>query len=215
MAVPLSSLPQIYSNLENTLGREITYESQANVTEIYYRALYGTGAPGEGVDFDMWSDWLPEQMEDLAQNLPMGEIGTEAVRFALSHLGDPYSQELRGQGDYTDCSYLVQWVYRQLGVKLPGTAAEQGKYCVNNGLTISKANLAPGDLVFWSHKVNGRYLNITHVGIYAGDGKVVDASSSRGRVVYRNLFDADQQVLYARPYAQAPQEHRPPALFHR
>lgn len=93
-------------------------------------------------------------------------------------------------------------IYRQLRVNLPGTAAEQGKYCVNNGLTVSKADLAPGDLVFWSHKVNGRYLNITHVGIYAGNGKVVDASSSRGRVVYRDLFDADKQVLYARPYAK-------------
>lgn len=203
VAVPLVSLPQIYANLENTLGRQITYENQANASEIYYRALYGTGAPGEGDGFDMWSDWLPEQIEDLAYDLPVGETGAQAVRLALSRLGDPYSQELRGQGDFTDCSYLVQWVYRQLGEKLPGTAAEQGKYCVNNGLTIPKSNLAPGDLVFWSHKVNGRYLNITHVGIYAGDGKVVDASSSRGKVVYRSLFDANQQVLYARPYAQA------------
>ena len=44
-------------------------------------------------------------------------------------------------------------------------------------------------------------MNITHVGIYAGDGMVVDASS-RGEVVYRSLFDSDKQVLYGRPYAQ-------------
>lgn len=42
-------------------------------------------------------------------------------------------------------------------------------------------------------------MNITHVGVYAGNGMVVDASSSRGKVVYRNLFDADKQVLYGRP----------------
>ena len=42
-------------------------------------------------------------------------------------------------------------------------------------------------------------MNITHVGIYAGDGKVVDASYSKGQVVYRNLFDEDKQVLYGRP----------------
>ncbi|WP_213595557.1 hypothetical protein, partial [Paenibacillus woosongensis] len=47
---------------------------------------------------------------------------------------------------------------------------------------------------------NGRFMDITHVGIYAGNGKVVDASSTRGQVVYRNLFDADQQVLYGRPF---------------
>jgi biotin carboxyl carrier protein len=134
--------------------------------------------------------------------LPAGETGVEAVRLGLSRLGDPYSQEKRGQGSYTDCSYLVQWVYKKLGINLPGTAAAQGKYCVDNGLTISKSSLAPGDLVFWSHKPNGRFMNITHVGIYAGDGKVVDASSSKGRVVYRDLFDSDKQVLYARPYAE-------------
>lgn len=202
VAVPLESLPEIYRNLESALGRTITYADQANASEIYYRALYGTAAPGEGDGFGMWGDWSPDMLQDLYYNLPIGEMGAEAVRLALSRLGDPYSQELRGQGSYTDCSYLARWVYRQLGVSIPGTAAAQGKYCVDNGLTISKADLAPGDLVFWSHKPNGRYMNITHVGIYAGDGMVVDASSSRGEVVYRSLFDSDKQVLYGRPYAQ-------------
>ncbi len=59
--------------------------------------------------------------------------------------------------------------------------------------------------MFWSHKPNDRFMNITHVGIYAGDGKVVDASSSKGQVVYRDLFDSGKQVLYARPYAEAPE----------
>jgi cell wall-associated NlpC family hydrolase len=47
-------------------------------------------------------------------------------------------------------------------------------------------------------------MNITHVGVYAGDGMVVDASSSRGKVVYRNLFDSDKQVLYGRPSIGGP-----------
>jgi len=37
VAVPLKSLPDIYKNLETTLGRAITYEDQANASEIYYR----------------------------------------------------------------------------------------------------------------------------------------------------------------------------------
>lgn len=201
VAIPITSLPEIYAGLEKTQGLYISYEKQANASEIYYRAAYGIGAPGEGDGFGNWSDWQPESSSDLTHDLPAGETGFQAVQLALSRLGNPYSQELRGKGEYVDCSYLMQWVYKQLGVKLPGTAAEQGKYAVNNGLTISKDALAPGDLVFWSHKANGRYLNITHVGIYAGNGMVVDASSSKGRVVHRNLFDADKQVLYARPYA--------------
>lgn len=141
----------------------------------------------------------PEQLDLVQQQLPDGVLGSEAVKLALTRLGDPYSQPKAGQDHFTDCSYLVQWVYRQLGISLPRTAAEQAKFCVENGLTVSAADLVPGDLVFWSYERNGRFMNITHVGIYAGDGKVVDASSSRGQVVFRDLFDANKQVMFGRP----------------
>lgn len=138
------------------------------------------------------------QLDQINKELPLGK-GGEAVKLALSRLGDPYSQPKAGQERYTDCSYLVQWTFEQLGISLPRTAAEQARYFVENGLTVRFEDLAPGDLIFWSYEYNGRFMNVTHVGIYAGDGKVVDASSSRGQVVYRNLFDADKQVLYSRP----------------
>ncbi|WP_166083241.1 C40 family peptidase [Erysipelothrix anatis] len=201
VAVSIKSLPQIYNNIRNLFDSVITYEDQANANEIYYRVLYGVGAPTENDGSTMWEDWSPEQLDGIFSDLPAGELGTEAVRLGLSRLGHPYSQAKRGQGNYTDCSYLVQWTYKKLGVNLPGTAAAQGKYCVDNGLTIPKSSLAPGDLVFWSHNPNGRFMNITHVGIYAGEGKVVDASYGKGKVVYRDLFDSSKQVLYGRPYA--------------
>lgn len=141
----------------------------------------------------------PGQLVDVGQHLPEGEIGSEVVKLALTRLGDPYSQPKAGQDEFTDCSYLVQWVYQQLGINLPRTAAEQARFSVENSLTVSAADLAPGDLVFWSYERNSRFMDITHVGIYAGNGKVVDASSSRGQVVYRNLFDSDKQVLFGRP----------------
>lgn len=203
VAVPIMSLPAIYNNISTLFNRTITYENQANSDEIYYRSLYGVGAPVEYDEIEMWDEWTPEQHENLLSELPFKEIGNEAVLLGLSRLGDPYSQEKRGQGSYTDCSYLVQWTYKKLGINLPGTAAAQGKYCVDNGLTISKSCLAPGDLVFWSHNPNNRFMNITHVGIYAGEGKVVDASYGKGKVVYRNLFDSDKQVLYGRPYLKS------------
>lgn len=140
----------------------------------------------------------PEQLEELYHDLPIGEEGAEIVRLALSRLGDPYSQPKAGQGDYTDCSYFARWCYQQIGVSLPRTAAAQAEYCVNNGLTIGSNDLAPGDLVFFSHEANGRFMNITHVAIYAGNGYIVDASSSRGQVVYREMIGGD--VIYGRPY---------------
>lgn len=139
-----------------------------------------------------------EQLELVYRDLPEGAHGAEAVKLALTRLGDPYSQPKAGMGRYTDCSYLVQWAYKQLNIQLPRTAAEQARYIVDNNLAIQYEHLTPGDLVFWSYERNGRFMDITHVGIYAGNGKVVDASSSRGQVVYRNLFDGDKQVMYGR-----------------
>ena len=202
VAVPLTSQTEIYSNIRSRL-RAVNDIDQANAIEIYYRMVYGVGAPTEGDGFVEWSEWngtlSPEAYEAICSDLSEGEAGSLAVQLAMTRLGDPYSQAKRGQGDYTDCSYLTLWAYRQLGVCLPGTAAEQAQYCVERGLVVTRASLVPGDLIFWSHKPNGRYMNITHVGMYAGNGMVVDASSSRGKVVYRNLFDADKQVLYGRP----------------
>ncbi|ERM19693.1 C40 family peptidase [Brevibacillus laterosporus] len=72
---------------------------------------------------------------------------------------------------------------------MPRTAAEQARYIVDNNLAIQYENLAPGDLVFWSYERNGRFMDITHVGIYAGNGKVVDASSSRGLLYFKLTND--------------------------
>ena len=48
VAVPLKSLPEIYANLQTTLGRTITHEDWANASEIYHRVLYGGGIPPMG-----------------------------------------------------------------------------------------------------------------------------------------------------------------------
>lgn len=204
VTIPITNLSKIYKNIESTMEKTVTYEDMANANEIYYRIKHGTPAPNEGDGFIEWEDWTQsltqEELEDLYNDLPEGEKGTKIVKLAMSRLGNPYSQEKRGQGNYTDCSYLTMWSYRQIGISIPGTAAEQARFCVNKNLTISKKDLVPGDLVFWSHQPNGRFMNITHVGVYAGGGMVIDASYSKGKVVYRNLFDSNKQVLYGRPH---------------
>lgn len=151
----------------------------------------------ELLGIDSSTGLTPDQLQSLYNSLPPGQFGAQIVRLALSRLGDPYSQLYAGQGNYTDCSYLTQWCYAQVGISLPRTAADQAQYCVNNHKTISPNDLEPGDLIFFSLENNGRFMNISHVAVYAGNGYIVDASSSRGQVVYRELFGG--QVLYARP----------------
>ena len=201
--IMLKDLTEVYKNLRERLNLTITVESMANGREIYYRIKYGVGMPTEVDSSEEWEGWkpqlTPEEMEDLYNKLPPNELGSEVLKKAMSRLGHPYSQEKRGQGNYVDCSYLTMWSYRQVGINIPATAASQAKWCVDNKLTIAKSDLQIGDLVFWSYEPNGRFMNIGHVGIYAGDGKVVDASSTKKQVVYRNLFDSNKQVLYGRP----------------
>ena len=74
-----------------------------------------------------------------------------------------------------DCSGLMQYVCRQHGISIPRVAASQR----NAGRYVSRENLQPGDLVFFS-KGSG----LSHVGIYAGNGQVLHAPSPGKRVSY-------------------------------
>ena len=136
-------------------------------------------------------------------DLVPSETGNAAVDLALTKLSTPYSQANRDKEGYFDCSSFTYWVYRQLGVTLAfdgsNTAAAQGRYIAENNLAVAYESLAPGDLIFYSFGVNKRYLNIGHVAIYAGNGYVVDASSSKKKVVYRPIYSTGNIVLCGRP----------------
>jgi len=81
------------------------------------------------------------------------------------------------------------------------TAAAIAQLIVERGTVVDPDNLQPGDLVFWCFDGgNGRFMEIEHVGIYVGDGKVIDASYSKGYVVYRPLYSRGKIVLCGRPY---------------
>ena len=138
-------------------------------------------------------------------DLIAGETGHNAVTLAMTKQGTPYSQEHRNEDGYFDCSSFTYWVYSQLGINLlydgANTAAAQGRYIVENNLAIPYSNLAPGDLVFYNFGVNNRYMNIGHVGIYAGNGYIIDASSSKKKVVYRPIYSTNNIVLCGRPYS--------------
>lgn len=145
-------------------------------------------------------------LTQIISGLPVGEKGTAIVEAALTRLGHPYSQPRRGSGDYVDCSYLAWWAYKQAGVDIPSVSESQAKYCYDNGYNIGKAELQPGDLIFWS-KLSchcGRWNEIHHVGIYIGNNKVIEASSSKGRVVINELWGENGAKWrihsYGRPY---------------
>ena len=87
----------------------------------------------------------------------------QAATIALRYLGIPYQWGGASPATGFDCSGLVMYVYAQLGIELPHQAAAQHGY----GTPVSRAELEPGDLVF--------YDDLSHVGIYIGNGEIVHA----------------------------------------
>ena len=63
------------------------------------------------------------------------------------------------------------------------------------GKSVKEENLQPGDLIFYSYTTNGRYKNISHVGIYVGDGMMIHCGSP---IQYANINTSYwQQHFYA------------------
>jgi len=97
-------------------------------------------------------------------NMPTANtIGAQPLRWALSRRGDPYVWGAAGPGSF-DCSGLVLWAYAKVGISLPHFTGDQW----NMGVHVGRNQLQPGDLVFF-------YPDIGHVGLYIGNGLMVDA----------------------------------------
>jgi cell wall-associated NlpC family hydrolase len=102
-------------------------------------------------------------------NVVGNTIGEQALRFALAKLGDEYVFGAAGPNTF-DCSGLVLWAYAHVGISLEHYTGDLW----NEGEHIPLSELQPGDLVFM--------YNLDHVGMYVGNGEMVDAPST-GQVV--------------------------------
>ena len=100
--------------------------------------------------------------------------GAQIANLARSHIGAPYSYGAAGPGSF-DCSGLVQYVHRQAGISIPRTSSAQ----LAAARPVSKSAGRPGDVVFI-----GNY----HVGIYMGNGQMIDAPKSGTRVQQRAIW---------------------------
>lgn len=109
---------------------------------------------------------------------------------AVSRVG--YSYVSGGSGPTAfDCSGLTSWAYRQNGIYIPRTAAAQYSYSTR----ISKSELQPGDLVFFSGTTGAS--GITHVGIYIGSGRFVHAGTPSTGVITSSLYSSYYVSHYA------------------
>ncbi|MEV1205194.1 C40 family peptidase [Microbispora rosea] len=95
---------------------------------------------------------------------PASGNALEALQFAYKQVGKPYRYGGTGPGAW-DCSGLVQAAWAAAGVRLPRTSYEQWAWGASRRVSLDE--LQPGDLLW--------HAGYGHVGIYAGDGKVVHA----------------------------------------
>jgi peptidoglycan DL-endopeptidase CwlO len=101
--------------------------------------------------------------------------GVRALQFAQTKIGQPYQYGGNGPERF-DCSGLVAWSFKQIGVSLPRASRQQATV----GTPVSRDQLRPGDLVYFNNPVS-------HIGIYVGDGKMINAPQTGDVVKYANV----------------------------
>ncbi|NLU66850.1 C40 family peptidase [Streptomyces sp. HNM0574] len=105
---------------------------------------------------------------------PSGQV-EKVLAFAEQQLGKPYVWGATGPSSY-DCSGFTQDAWKAAGISLPRTTYDQVKV----GTKVEKSAMRPGDLVFF-------YDDISHVGIYVGDGQMIHASKPGDDVKYESV----------------------------
>lgn len=112
----------------------------------------------------------------ISRMLMKSPVQDSLVELAREQVGLKYKLGAKAPGKAFDCSGLVQWLMEKFDLSIPRTSREQ----VKMGVEIAKdpAALLPGDLLFF-----GTGKSVSHVGIYVGDGKYVQAANRRAGVI--------------------------------
>lgn len=124
-------------------------------------------------------------VEDAAPAVAASGEAAAIIATARNYLGVPYVWGGKTPAGF-DCSGLTRWVYAKHGVTLPWSSGEQAKA----GVAVSRSEARAGDLIFFGSPVH-------HVGIYLGDGKMLDAPRKGKPVQIRSVWD-DSTIKFRR-----------------
>lgn len=179
-------------NTNCSIAGQYTYGTVVDVIGIegaWYKIKYN------GNDAYLISDYVklvdPSEASRYAAERSKGQ---RVVDIAKTYIGTPYRYGGMSPAGF-DCSGFAKYCFSQIGVTLNRTAASQTAH----GTYVSKANLIPGDLVFF---VTDGY-SISHVGIYAGGGMMIHSPRPGKRVelvtiesgYYANTYSTARRIL--------------------
>lgn len=149
---------------QQALQAQITqYQADFNRLSTQERAATLAAASGGG---QAASRGVDRSEVPLGPSVAPSQAAQIAVNTALAQRGKPYVWAAAGPGSF-DCSGLMQYAYKAAGISLPHSSAQQAKM----GRAVTMSELAPGDLVFY-------YSPISHVGMYIGNGQIVNAPTA-------------------------------------
>jgi cell wall-associated NlpC family hydrolase len=114
--------------------------------------------------------------------------GMDVVNTAKKYIGIPYVYGAAGPGSF-DCSGFTMYVYAKFGVNLPHNSLAQSQI----GQYVPKAQLQPGDLVFFATDGTGK---VSHVGIYVGGGNFIQAPRTGDTVKISSMTNPYYQSKY-------------------
>ncbi|WP_084508654.1 C40 family peptidase [Nocardia pseudovaccinii] len=156
-------VPQEFDQQAQDLGKQLTQALASMPAVPAPEAVAPQAAPSLP---GLFAPAMPQMFHNTASDI--------ALDAAKTKVGAQYSWGASGPFSF-DCSGLVQWAYKQAGIELPRTSFEQSHV----GAPVAFEDLQPGDIVV----TNGG----GHVGLYAGDGKLLNAVQSGQPVSYTPL----------------------------
>ncbi|EDA0477009.1 cell wall hydrolase [Listeria monocytogenes] len=180
-----ASLDEGIERMANTVHNRI-FKDGKNTIEALGSVYAPLGAANDPTGLNQnWIPTIKQYILELGGGFATGSGGGSAVKLsnkkvkkmmdaAAPYEGTPYL--LGGTNIQTgiDCSALMQWMFRKIGINLPRTAQQQ----YDHTKRVKESEIRPGDLVFYTKTYNaGR--PVTHVAFYLGEGKVFQASGNK------------------------------------
>ena len=184
-----------YGFTQEQMDLLVDFMSPENLALLGYSPGGGSSDPGV-------SSLSEAEIQAALDSIPEG-TAKKACEFALRRVGYPYSQALRHSGTHFDCSSLVYYAWLDAGVDISyggaSTAGYEAQGLAEAGKTVVYEEMQPGDLIFFSYEQTDGYLDISQVGMYVGNGKMVDARGTAYGVVYRDVPNNGAIVMIGRP----------------
>jgi cell wall-associated NlpC family hydrolase len=173
--------PETINAAEATQDVVVTSETALAVGQSQFRAASFAEIQRVAAAGIVFPEYHGPSAEDYVENPPYPDFKLSKVfDVAKQYIGVPYLYGGASPAGF-DCSGLVEFVYAQFGVALPHSASAQAAM----GRPIQLADAKPGDLVIMAG----------HDGIYAGNGKILDAPAAGGYVSIRRIWTANFYIV--------------------